>query len=226
MKICVFSDAHGNKLFFDEVLKRMEKENPERFYFLGDSVSYFPDGNYILTRLKEIHAVCIQGNHESMLLGRYPFSDRKDEVYHLRRTLATISPENLSFAAGWPSLRKTVIDGKHLMFVHGTPDNPMKGYGYEDSAVAEFDDPAVDILYMGHTHRPWIKQNQHTLVVNVGSVGLPRDMGANPSFALTDTVTGKTEIIRTRVSTDSIFKNPGDLSPAVLECLQRREKFY
>ena len=44
MKICVFSDIHGNMAFFDAFLREIEADRPDRLVFLGDSVSYYPDG--------------------------------------------------------------------------------------------------------------------------------------------------------------------------------------
>ena len=38
------------------------------------------------------------------------------------------------------------IDGKRITFVHGSPLNHLKGYTYEDSELALYDDPEVLIL--------------------------------------------------------------------------------
>jgi predicted phosphodiesterase len=66
--------------------------------------------------------------------------------------------------------------------------------------MAGFDQPDIDFLFIGQTHRPWIRKNLHTTVVNVGSIGLPRDHGSRPSYAVLDTITRQAEIIRLTVN--------------------------
>lgn len=223
MKLCVFSDIHGNLHFFEEFLRAAAAERPDRMIFLGDSVSYYPDGCAVIRRLKEIGALCIEGNHDSMLRGEFPIPERHEPVYQLRRTMAEISEAELNFVNTWPEIVCEVIDGKRITFVHGSPLNHLKGYTYADSELALYDDPETDVVFMGHTHRPWIRQNEHTMMVNVGSVGLPRDEGngSRPAWALYDTLTGKAEIRRTDADPGPLLERSAEIHESVLSVLSR-----
>lgn len=221
MILCVFSDIHGNRLYFDFLSDAWKEMEIDRFFFLGDAIGYFPDGNEVLDRLKEFNPVCIKGNHEAMLLGLLPLSDEKDEVYHLKEQKANLTEENLSFLNRWPDAWKQDIDGLRIHFVHGTISDPLTGYGYENSDFANFDQTGLDVLFIGQTHRPWIRRNKHTLIVNVGSIGLPRDYGNQPSFVLFDTKTKAASIWRVEIDPGPILDHPEGIHPSVVDVLKR-----
>ena len=223
MKIAVFSDIHGNLPFFEAFLRDAEAEKPDRLVFLGDSVSYYPWGIAVIRRLREIGALCIEGNHDSMLRGEFPVPEKHEPVYQLRKVMEEISAEDLAFVKCWPEIVRETLDGKRLIFVHGSPLNHLKGYSYADSDLALYDDPDADIVFVGHTHRPWIRQNAHTLMVNVGSVGLPRDEGGGnrPAWALFDSVTGTVSIRRTTADPAPLLALQGTVHESVLSALNR-----
>ena len=223
MRICVFSDIHGNISFFEQLLAAMKDDRPDRLVFLGDCVSYHPHGLEVIHRLREIGADCVEGNHDSMLRGDFPEPMKHEPVYQLQPAIQSISGEDLAFVKSWPEVRDEVIDGLRVEFVHGSPLDHLKGYTYEDSELALFDSPDLDIVFMGHTHRPWIHRNAHTLMVNVGSVGLPRDEGggSRPSYALFDSKTGAVEIKRIDADISAILAERDRIHETVIDCLYR-----
>ena len=223
MRLAVFSDIHGNMTFFEAFLRDAEAKKADRLFFLGDAVSYYPYGCEVIRKLREVGALCIEGNHDSMLRGEFPMPEKHEPVYQLRPVMAEIKPEELNFIKSWPEIVHETIDGKRLTFVHGNPLNHLKGYSYIDSELALYDDPAEDIVFVGHTHRPWIRQNQHTLMVNVGSVGLPRDEGggSRPAWALYDTKGGQPEIHRVSADISPLLALRGKVHESVLEALNR-----
>lgn len=224
MKLCVFSDAHGNLLFLDAFLQYCANLQIERWFYLGDSVGYYPDGDAVLSRLRALGAFCLEGNHDSMLRGEFPIPEQREAIYQLRPTIASVTPENMAFIKSWPEIHDETIDGLRMEFVHGSPLNHLKGYSYEDSDMAQYDRPGLDMLFMGHTHRPWMRQNPHTLLVNVGSVGLPRDQGCRPSFAICDTNAREVQLLRIEVDPTPILANPRGLHEDVLNCLKRNDQ--
>lgn len=223
MRFFVFSDIHGNMTFFEAFLKEVDSEKPDRLVFLGDSVSYYPDGCEVIRKLRDIGALCIEGNHDSMLRGEFPIPEKNETVYRLRRTMREISTDELDFVKSWPEIHRETVDGRNLTFVHGSPLNHLKGYTYEDSELALYDDAGTDVVFMGHTHRPWIRQNPHTLLVNAGSIGLPRDNGngCRPSWAVYDSITGQAEIRRITVDPAPLFSLGDRIHDSVRECLIR-----
>lgn len=223
MKLAIFSDIHGNISFFEAFLRDAEKKHTDRLIFLGDAVSYYPFGCEVIQKLKEIGATCIEGNHDSMLRGEFPIPEKHEAVYQLRRTMAKITSEEMDFVKTWPEIIHETIEGRRLTFVHGNPLNHLKGYSYIDSELALYDHPDDDIVFVGHTHRPWIRQNPHTLMVNVGSVGLPRDEGggSKPAWVLYDTQTGIPEIYRIDTDIKPLLALRGIVHESVLDALSR-----
>ena len=130
MKLAVFSDIHGNMHFFEAFLRDAEAEGVDRLIFLGDAVSYYPFGCAVIRSLWKLGALCIEGNHDSMLRGEFPIPQNHEPVYQLRKTIAEISAEELAFVKSWPEIVHETLDGKRLTFVHGSPLNHLKGYSY------------------------------------------------------------------------------------------------
>lgn len=223
MKLAIFSDIHGNMPFFEAFQRDAEAAKVERFVFLGDAVSYYPGGCAVIRRLKELGALCIEGNHDSMLRGEFPIPENHEPVYQLHKTMSEITEEELSFVKSWPEIIHETLDGKRLTFVHGSPLNHLKGYSYIDSELALYDNTEEDIVFVGHTHRPWIRQNPHTLMVNVGSVGLPRDEGggSKPAWCLYDSSEGKAEIRRVKADPTPLYALKDIVHPSVLDALTR-----
>lgn len=221
MKLCVFSDVHGNLCYFETALAAWKAQGFERFYFLGDAVGYFPDGEAVIRRLRDLQAVCLLGNHDAMLLGTLPLPAEKDEVYQIAEAREHLRPETLAALRTWPKTLEESLDGLRIRFVHGTPADPLTGYGYEDTPLADLDQIGLDFLFLGQTHRPWIRKAAHTTVVNVGSVGLPRDIGNRPSYAVLDTIEKTVSIHRLTADPAPILNAPGRIHPAVLKVLQR-----
>ncbi len=224
MRLCVFSDVHGNIRYLETARAAWAGQGIDRYVFLGDAVGYFPDGEAVIQVLQALNALCLLGNHDAMLLGSLPLppSEEKDTVYQIAAAREWIRPETLNFMRSWPEVVEETIDGQRVRFVHGTPAHPLTGYAYEDNPPADsFGEAGLDFLFMGQTHRPWLRQTAHTTVVNIGSIGLPRDNGRSPSYAILDTIEKKASIERLTADPSPILKAPGNIHPAVLQVLQR-----
>ncbi|MFQ5730094.1 MAG: metallophosphoesterase family protein, partial [Waddliaceae bacterium] len=95
---------------------------------------------------------------------------------------------------------------------------------YPDSDLARFYTLGVDAVFMGHTHRPFINTVGKTLVVNVGSCGLPRDHGELSSCAVFDTDSGECRILRIPFDAQSVLRTvPRPVHPAVISSFARKE---
>src|ERR1700737_4420617 len=63
MRILVLSDIHAN-LTALEAAREAAKGGWDRAVCLGDVVGYGPDPNEVATRIRELGAFCIRGNHD------------------------------------------------------------------------------------------------------------------------------------------------------------------
>ena len=113
-------------------------------------------------------------------------------------------------------------DGVAGLFVHGSPTDPLTGYIYPDSDLSEFSEIGADVVFMGHTHHPFVRQFNRKLFVNVGSCGLPRGQDLRGSVCIFDVAERRAQIIRFDISKccERILSQYS-LSPPVTSLLSR-----
>jgi putative phosphoesterase len=220
--IGLISDAHGNGSAFDSAVSLLKKHGAQKLYFLGDAVGYIPSDS-VLASISKLGAQikCIRGNHEQMLLTGNILPNR-DEVYQLGRFRDTLNDVYLNMISEWPSILEETVDGEHILFVHGSPYDPVSGYVYPDSDLSVFD-VSYDWIFMAHTHRPFVREFEGRNFVNIGSCGMPRDDGRFGSVALFDPKKKIVRILRFNITlhTESIRKYYQIIHPSVRELFLR-----
>ncbi len=222
--IGVLSDAHGNAPVFRRMLDALSTLGAERFIFLGDAVGYIPSVD-VLAALMDMgtRVQCILGNHEQMLLdGQYP--ERLESVYQIQATRSLLTPEQAAFIAGWPAFREIEYPCGWALFVHGSPHDHQNGYVYPDTELDVFDVPH-GLVFMGHTHRAFMRQQGARRFINVGSCGLPRDDGRYASAVLFDPENGHVRLIRLELSffDADAYLAGRHVHPSVTNLFQRRQ---
>ncbi len=197
MRIGLLSDAHGNLEAFDVARRVLERMGVDDVFFLGDAVGYFP-GSVVVEAVVRDNITAVLGNHEAMLLD-LELTARNDDAYQLRRT-ASGMPESLVEAIrNWPTTRTLQLAHGPALLVHGSPDDPTFGYVYPDTELHGMAaNPELDgtTIFMGNTHRPFVRVCGSTVFVNVGSCGLPRDVGTLGSCCIFDDSTSEVRILR------------------------------
>lgn len=222
MRIAILSDVHGNAPALEACLARLRPMAPDALYFLGDAVGYLPGEADVLDRLADEHALCQQGNHEAMMLHPTPESLQKESQYRLADARERLAPAALDRIAQWPDRREVPLGQRRLLLVHGSPQRPLDGYVYADDDLSPFDDLTCDAVFMGNTHRPFVREHRGKLLVNVGSVGLPRDQGNLAAFALYDDRDHACRVFRVRFDVADVLAACADaVSPDVRQCLRR-----
>ena len=196
------SDAHGNELAFKKGISILRSCSARHVYFLGDAIGYIPS----IMVLKEIEALgprisCIRGNHEQMLL-EDKWNGALAEVYMLDKVKRTISGSQLEVIRRWPKYMDIEIGQKRGLLLHGSPDDATYGYVYPDSCLDAFE-VSADVVVMGNSHYPFIRRSGHTIFINAGSCGLPRDDGRYGSVVVLDKALMKARIIRYDISSES-----------------------
>jgi putative phosphoesterase len=194
MKIAIISDIHGNSVALNSVIKIINNKKIDRIYVLGDIVGYYYDSDIILDILHKYNAICIQGNHELIL----------QKIIHKEITISSItkkygsgmlfsikklSSKQIKDLIDLPKIRCENIDGKNIVFCHGSPDCSEE-YLYPDTKQDTFKKYAYsDIVFCGHTHIQYMKKVDGTLFVGVGSVGQNRIQGGVANWVIFDTDT-------------------------------------
>lgn len=223
MIIGIFSDVHGNFPALEQCLNLLDTLEADKLFFLGDAVGYCPDGELILSHLKSLSVECILGNHDAMLLEKLPIDIQKDKIYGINRQRKILSQKNVDFLESWPLQRTFSINGVKILLVHGSPWDTYQGYVYPDSNINFFADLPYDIVFLGHTHRPFIRTVGNVKVVNVGSCGLPRDQGNLLSCAIYNTDTGIVKIVRKYFDVQTVCDKYPEIHQDVYSCLHRTE---
>jgi len=223
--IGVLSDAHGNAPVFQRMLDVLSKLGAERFIFLGDAVGYIPSVD-VLAALIDMgtRVQCILGNHELMLLdGQYP--ERLESVYQIKAARSLLTSEQATFIASWPEFREIEYPCGCALFVHGSPHDHQNGYVYPDTELDVFN-VHHDLVFMGHTHRAFIRHQGARRFINVGSCGLPRDDGRYASAVLFDPESGHVRLIRLELSFFNVdaYLAGRQVHPSVTNLFHRRQK--
>ena len=102
MRVAVLSDIHSNLVALDTVLSEMP--SVDEVWHLGDVVGYGPEPDGVVTRLREIDAIGVRGNHDAAALGgREIESFNVDARRAAEWTRATISEATKAWLAALPA---------------------------------------------------------------------------------------------------------------------------
>lgn len=224
MKLGFLSDAHGNFEAFDRGITILRSLQCDEIYFLGDAIGYFL-GDEVVSRIVEENIPSLRGNHEEMLL-LSNLHEKRDCVYRLAQTRATMSDANRGAIASWPVKRDIRVTNGRLLLVHGSPDDPTNGRIYPDTQIGSQLAGDIRAVFCGHTHWPVIFTKADVLYVNVGSVGLPRDDGRFGAVACYDTEDHVAEVLRFDITTATArsIERCGPVHDDVMAVLGRRSR--
>lgn len=213
MRYMIFSDIHGNLDALERVIEEIEMLRPDIIVSLGDVVGYGANPSECIDIVEEYAHIRIGGNHDLAAAGLTDVSDfnlaAKRAINWTVRALDVSHRETLE---GYDSLKRY----GRCIFTHASPISPLSWeYIYTvKQANKIFENFVEKFIFIGHTHVPGIivyeqtkgstvvrdtmiqVQSQHRYLVNVGSVGQPRDGIAAASFALLDTKKGKISLRR------------------------------
>ena len=203
MRIGIFSDVHANWEALSACLKDFEREGLNRLFFIGDAVGYGADPNLTVKKVNEICDVKLLGNHDAAALDRLSleyFNDFAQQAIMYNRQMLT--EENIAILNDFD----ITSEWQNLTLVHATPCDP-DSWGYVMSlfdAKESFQCFHTQVCLIGHTHRPVIIENTGTdelkihkptrmvlnpdnrYLINVGSVGQPRDGNPDACYLIYD----------------------------------------
>ncbi|MCF0216446.1 MAG: metallophosphoesterase family protein [Fibrobacteraceae bacterium] len=209
----ICSDIHSNAVAFQAVLQSMEENGVERRICLGDLVGYGAEPDKCVDLARNNMDLCIIGNHDSVAIkhescaGFNPYARQAIEW-----TQNHLSAESISYMRALPFIQEE----NDICFVHASPLSPADWvYITElEDALDAFEHFNGRYCFVGHTHSPVIVasrpgaipkileeydyriENTERLLVNVGSVGQPRDRDPRACWCLLDTELKSVRLIR------------------------------
>jgi diadenosine tetraphosphatase ApaH/serine/threonine PP2A family protein phosphatase len=209
----VISDIHANLEALQAAQQQIEKIGPDKVLCLGDIVGYGASPDECIELSRQLATVTVAGNHDFGVTGQtditYFNRYAREAVIWTARALSDAGMEYLK------ELPLSHVDEGHLRIVHATPRNPGR-WNYiftHQQAVDEFKAFDETVCFIGHSHQPCIfelmdadtiimNSDRVTIregrkyIVNVGSVGQPRDGDPRGSLCVYDVDAGEITISR------------------------------
>jgi predicted phosphodiesterase len=204
MRYGIFSDIHSNLEALDAVINAYEKETIDKYLCVGDVVGYAANPKECIEKVKELALITVAGNHDWASVNLFS----TDYFNPLAREAVFWTERNLE-AQGRYFLEQLnlIYKSKDLTIVHGTLDDPQDFNYMTDDYIASktFALLETDICFVGHTHVAEIfiqdKNNRihyhadntvdikegNKYIINVGSVGQPRDANPKATYCIYDT---------------------------------------
>ncbi len=211
-RVAIFSDIHGNLPALDAVLREIDASEVDFAVCCGDVVGYGAFPNECVERLRERKIPTIAGNHDYAALSLIDITCFNEIAKRsIQWTREVLKPENAEFLRNLP-LSVEVAD---MLFVHSSPRSP-EAWNYVitlGDARQSFRAFGQRVCFIGHSHTPFVVENCEgnltcptspivelrpdcRYLVNVGSVGQPRDRNPEACFAIYDRSTRQIEIRR------------------------------
>ena len=206
MRYLIISDIHGNAHALEAVLADAASLSYDAVLCLGDLVGYGADPSAVIARVEALKPLAIvRGNHDKVCAGLEP-AVLFNEVARrsIEWTRSVLSPAELQSLAELPKGPRLVTDA--LEICHGSPFDEDHYVFDQDDAARSIDAASARICLFGHTHLPamftatddpattgnGLESDEMQLpvtgpaLVNVGSVGQPRDGDARAAYGLLD----------------------------------------
>ena len=203
MRYAIISDVHANEAALRAVLTDAADEQVEKIICLGDVLGYGPEPVAALELVYRRAHVCLAGNHDDAVCGRFPVEDFTDfAAAAVARHRAAITHE----AKDWLAHLPYTCEFEGFACAHGDFSDPQHfNYVLEaEDAVASWEARREQLLFVGHSHQPCIfvlgasgtphridaadftLEDGKRYIVNPGSVGYPRSGDCRSSYCIFD----------------------------------------
>lgn len=204
MKRAIISDIHGNLAAFTAVLKDIESQQVSEIVCLGDVIGYGAKPAECVALVERVCNIKILGNHEEMALGHV----QKELLNDLALSSLQYTHDRMAdYELGCIRKYARQVTQDNATYVHASPHQADQ-WPYllriRDGEIA-FEAATTQLTFFGHTHLPtiFVKSSEgevrmktgHSFdpdddcsyLVNVGSVGQPRDHDPRACYVIHDT---------------------------------------
>ncbi len=210
MNVIIISDIHGNLEALNKALEYIDKlEGKKRVVCLGDVVGYGPNPVECLEIVQSLTDKICLGNHDYAISNTdLDYQMNWQALEAIRWTRAVLNKESKNTIKKF----QVQIEENNVSYVHASPDNPMawKYITNAGNAAPSIVGMKYPLCFIGHSHIPGIYADHKIIrkakkiilskkgktIVNVGSIGQPRDGSPLLSLAVFDDVNWNVEIVR------------------------------
>ncbi len=209
LKRAIISDIHGNLEALQAVLADIRQQGVDETFCLGDVVGYGPNPCECLDLVIENCRVGLLGNHDQgALFDPEGFNTGAERaIFWTRDQLESAHGDRDAADRRWDFLGALprIYRDDGWMYVHGSPRNPVNEYVFPEDIYNQKKMEKLFSLvergcFQGHTHVPGVftesrnfmtpEETDYTyrydqkFLVNVGSVGQPRDGDNRPCYVI------------------------------------------
>jgi predicted phosphodiesterase len=208
----LISDVHSNLEALTAVMADIAAHDVEAIYCLGDVIGYGPNPRECLEKIMSDCQVCLLGNHDqAAMCDPKEFNPTAEKAaYWTRKQIDSPIRNREAAELRWEYLAERPIKHKEkdLLFVHGSPRNPVNEYIFPEDIYNQRKMEGIFGLverycFQGHTHNPGVFTDRFEFyspdeidytftldgrktLINVGSVGQPRDRDWRACYVLLD----------------------------------------
>ncbi|GAB4524540.1 MAG: metallophosphoesterase family protein [Anaerolineales bacterium] len=194
MKLAILADIHANYRGLLAVAEDIARWKPDLTIVAGDIVNRGPRPldcwQFIRERQRQDGWLVMRGNHEDYVISHAwePRHGLEAEFHRVSQWTYERMRPVIHEIAGLPDrLQLRAPDGSEVRILHASMRHNRDGI-YPEDGEADIRPkiapaPRGGLFLTGHTHRPLIRQVDDTLVVNVGSAGVPFDRDPRPGYA-------------------------------------------
>jgi diadenosine tetraphosphatase ApaH/serine/threonine PP2A family protein phosphatase len=198
MLLRVITDIHSNLQALEAVLTDPPGASADSTLCLGDVVGYGADPARCIQLIRENCRIVVRGNHDAGAAGQVSLDRFNWEgATAIRWTRSVLGHGEIK----WLSLLPHFFELQEFFLCHSYPADP-ESWTYvlrRNQALASINAREGQISLIGHTHLPgvWSEDGSFSEIdsgdfsrarlINVGSVGQPRDRDPRAAYLLIDT---------------------------------------
>jgi len=213
MTLAVISDIHANLEALQAVLAQIDKRAIKQIFCLGDVLGYGPDPRECLDLIIDRCQMTLCGNHDQAVMYEpYNFNVGAERANYWTRQLLEDDSDKARRNRRWAFLGRLPVQhvANGALYVHGSPRRPVNEYLFPEDIytnphkiLANFERMEQKLCFVGHTHVPGVfvdepyfdppdelpdarrySLGRDRAIINVGSVGQPRDHDTRASFVV------------------------------------------
>ena len=208
--IAIVSDIHSNIEALSAVLEEIDRRGVQEIVCLGDIVGYGPNPREAIDLIAQRCKVSLMGNHDfAVFYEPYNFNTGAEQASYWTRQQFEDDPDLERRNRRWKFLGNLPVRVRTSEYigVHASPRRPVNEYIFPDDIytnpgkfVSIFE-RVEKLCFCGHTHVPGVflegpdfyspdeldgkfELTDEKAIINVGSVGQPRDRDPRSSFVI------------------------------------------
>lgn len=204
MRVAVVSDLHANLQAWMAVASDLAVQRVDQIVSLGDLFGYGPNPLEVCLLARSRIQTHLLGNHDAALCGRTTLENWNSRAV---RSLEWTRKRLDGTIIDWLSALPLTLSWAQCRFAHAEFSCPERFYYVKvpEHALLSWRSTPEPLLFVGHTHRPalyvigpsgvphvlepqpFVLETGKRYLVNVGSVGFPRDRLDVASYCIYDT---------------------------------------